>query len=61
MRQLVQGSVHTTPVTRNAKFFVIVGRKVEAVWFPHNLTEGEVKKILVDRQEILEEARMIRG
>jgi len=61
MRTLIQGSVHTTLVVRNAKFLVIVGRKVETVWFPHNLTEGEVKKILVDRQEILEEARVIRG
>ena len=61
MRQLIQGSVHTTPVTRNAKFLIIVGRKVEAVWFPHTMTPDDVKKTLVDRQEVLPDARVIRG
>jgi len=60
MRQLVQGSVKRTDVVANAKFLVIRGRKAEAVYFPANMTPEEVKKSLVDRQEVTDPDRVIR-
>ena len=61
MRPLVQGSVHVTPVVRNAKFLLIVGRKVESVYFPHTMTPEEVKAALVARLEATPDDRVVRG
>ena len=61
MRQLIQATTKPADMPRNAKFLIIRGRKVEEVWFPHTMTPEEVKKVLVDRLEILPENRVIRG
>jgi hypothetical protein len=61
MRQLIQGSIKVTPVTKDAKYLILRGRKAEAVYFPHTMTPEEVKKVLVERQEAVEADRVIRG
>lgn len=62
MRQLIQGSVKVAvKAERNAKFLVIDGRKAEEKWFPASMSPEDVKRVLVERQEIPHDARVIRG
>lgn len=61
MRNLIQGSPVKATSPANAKFLIIVGRKAESRWFPASMTAEQVKAVLVDRQEILPDTRVIRG